>query len=116
MDHGVGTAGAGEPLNGGAMDMRGVWLSGLRSWASANDSVRELWLFGSRATGGSRPDSDVDLAVALMPPKGNTDWVLGNYFAFESEWKRQLEEIVGLHVSLEPLVPGTDADPKVRGS
>src|SRR5260370_11274880 len=26
-----------------------------------------------------------------------------NYFAFESEWKRQLEEIVGLHVSLEPL-------------
>ena len=26
------------------MDMRGEWLSGLRSWASANDSVRELWL------------------------------------------------------------------------
>jgi predicted nucleotidyltransferase len=62
--------------------MRGEWLSGLRSWASANGSVRELWLFGSRATGGSRPDSDVDLAVALMPPKGNTDWALGKLFCF----------------------------------
>jgi hypothetical protein len=30
-----------------------------------------------------------------MPPKGKHDWALGNYFALESEWKRQLEEIVG---------------------
>jgi predicted nucleotidyltransferase len=80
------------------MDMRDEWLSGLRSWASANDCVRELWLFGSRATGQSRPDSDVNLAVALMPAKGKHDWALGAYFDFESEWKRQLEEIVGRHV------------------
>jgi hypothetical protein len=25
---------------------------------------------------------DVDLAVALMPPKGNTDWALGKLFCF----------------------------------
>jgi predicted nucleotidyltransferase len=98
------------------MDMPEDWLSALRLWAGANDSVRELWLFGSRATGHSRPDSDVDLALALMPPKGNTDWALGNYFAFESEWKRQLEQIVGRHVSLEPLVLGTDEDAMVRAS
>jgi predicted nucleotidyltransferase len=98
------------------MDMQDDWLRGLCSWASANDSVRELWLFGSRATGKSRPESDVDLALALMPPNGKHDWALGNYFAFESKWKRQLEEIVGRHVSLEPLVPDTDADTTVRGS
>ena len=42
------------------------WLRGLRSWASAND-VREFWLFGSRATGCSRPESDADIALALIP-------------------------------------------------
>src|SRR5437763_659106 len=90
------------------MDIRNEWLSGLRSWANANDSVRQLWLFGSRATGRSRPDSDVDLALALMPG------ALGNYVALESKWKRQLEEIVGCHVSLEPLVPDSDLVEIVR--
>jgi hypothetical protein len=33
----------------GAMDMRDEWLRSLRSWASGNGNVRELWLFGSRA-------------------------------------------------------------------
>jgi predicted nucleotidyltransferase len=37
---------------------------------TANDSIVELWLFGSRARGDSRPDSDVDLALALIPPNG----------------------------------------------
>ena len=31
------------------MDMRDEWLHDLRSWASKNESVRELWLYGSRA-------------------------------------------------------------------
>jgi predicted nucleotidyltransferase len=92
------------------MDMQDEWLCGLRSWASANDSVCELWLFGSRATGKSRPESDVDLAVALMPAKGKHDWAAGNYVALHSEWKRQLEAIVGRHVSLEAISPGTDED------
>jgi predicted nucleotidyltransferase len=96
------------------MDMRDEWLCGLRSWASGNDSIRQLWLFGSRATGRSRPDSDVDLAVSLMCPVGNHNWALGNYFAFHSEWKRQLEAIVGRHVSLEVIEPGTKEDAEVR--
>ena len=94
--------------------MRDEWLCRLRSWANGNDSIRELWLFGSRATGRSRPDSDVDLAVALMPPNGKHDWALGNYVDLHSEWKRQLEAIVGHHVSLEPMLPGTDEDASVR--
>jgi uncharacterized protein len=96
------------------MDIRDEWLHGLRAWAAANENVRELWLFGSRARGDAREDSDVDLALALMPPEGKTDWALGNYFCFESQWKRQLEAIVGRAVSIEPLVPGTDSDARVR--
>ena len=99
-----------------AMDMQDEWLSRLRAWAQANESVRQLWLFGSRATGWSRPDSDVDLALALMPPKGKHNWALGNYFALESEWKQQLEEIVGRHVSLQSLVPGSDLIEIVQSS
>jgi predicted nucleotidyltransferase len=88
------------------MDMRDEWLRALRSWASANDSVRELWLFGSRAQGGSRQDSDVDLALALMPPTGKTDWALGAYFAAaEDKWKPQLQEIVRRDVDLEVMIP-----------
>jgi hypothetical protein len=56
---------------------------------------RPLSLYSGAISPSSRPDSDVDLALALMPPKGKHDWALGNYFALESEWKRQLEEIVG---------------------
>jgi predicted nucleotidyltransferase len=96
------------------MGMRPEWVNSLREWAQANDNVRQLWMFGSRARGEAREDSDVDLALALMPPDGKHDWALGNYFAFESEWKQQLQAIVGHDVSIEPLVPGEAADVRVR--
>ena len=85
-------------------------LLALRSWAAANENVRALWLFVSRARGDAQEGSDVDFALSLMPPLGKTDWALGNYFRFESEWKRQLEAIVGRAVSIEPLVPGEYLD------
>ena len=95
------------PLDDGAIEMRDEWLCGLHAWASSNSSVRELWLFGSRADGSSRPDSDVDVAIALMRATDNTDWALGAYFALHSVWKQQLEAIVGRHVSLEAILPDT---------
>jgi predicted nucleotidyltransferase len=85
-------------------------------WASENHSVRELWLFGSRAKDALGPDSDVDLVVALMPPKGKIDWAFGNYVALGDQWSRELDAIVGRHVSLEAIVPGTDGDAAVRRS
>jgi len=96
------------------MDMREDWLEKLGLWANRNGNVRELWLFGSRATGRSNPDSDVDLALALMPATEGTDWALGAYFALHSDWKLTLEKIVGRHVSLEAIIPGTKEDAAVR--
>jgi predicted nucleotidyltransferase len=96
------------------MDMRPEWVRGLREWAVRNDAVRQLWLFGSRARGDSQPESDVDLALTLMPPDGKHDWALGAYFALETEWKQQPQAIVGRDVSLEPLVPGEPSDARVR--
>ena len=96
------------------MDMRDEWLYGLCSWAQQNDSIRELWLFGSRAGGTSRPDSDVDIAIALTAPRGKDDWALGNYFALGDQWQEELKAIVGRHVSLEVILPGTPKDAHIR--
>ena len=37
----------------------------LKAWASANTRVARLWIFGSRAKGTSRRDSDLDIAIEL---------------------------------------------------
>jgi predicted nucleotidyltransferase len=87
------------------MDMQDEWVRGLREWASKNGNVRELWLFGSRADGSSKPDSDVDIGLGLMPPDGDHNWAFGNFLALSSDWRRELEKIVGRHVSLEPITP-----------
>jgi predicted nucleotidyltransferase len=90
------------------------WLSGLRAWASKNGSVCELWLFGSRADGTSRLDSDVDIGIGLMPPSGNHNWALGNFAALKGEWQSELEAIVGRHVSLENITPDNPGNARVR--
>jgi predicted nucleotidyltransferase len=94
------------------MDMREEWLHGLWAWASANGNVQELWLFGSRADGHARPDSDVDIAIALMPAA----FAYGNYVALGDGWQRELEAIVGRHVSLEATDQNTDEDACVRST
>ena len=55
------------------------------------------------------------IAVLMLTTDG-TDWALGNYFAFHGHWKRQLEAIVGHHVSLGVTMPGTPEDEAVRRS
>jgi predicted nucleotidyltransferase len=87
------------------MDMRDEWLRGIAEWASKNESVREVWLFGSRAEATSGIDSDVDIGLGLMPPIGSHDWALGNFFALKPRWQHELEKIVGRHVSLECITP-----------
>jgi predicted nucleotidyltransferase len=83
------------------MDMQEEWLRGLRAWASSNGNVRELWLFGSFSKGCAHPGSDIDISLTLMPADGKHNWAEGNYYALHSEWKRQLEAIVGRHVRLQ---------------
>jgi hypothetical protein len=67
--------------------------------------------FRESCDGAARPDSDVDIAIALVPASEGTDWALGSYFALHNNWKQELETIVGRHVSLEAIIEGT---PKIR--
>lgn len=86
----------------------------LRAWGEANRAGRQLWLFSSRAQGLARPDSDVDVAIALMTAIGDHDWALGNYMALGAGWQRDLARRLGMPVSLEGIVPDTDGDEVVR--
>ncbi|WLB57474.1 nucleotidyltransferase family protein [Bradyrhizobium japonicum] len=96
------------------MDMREEWLRDLAGWTSNNGSIRELWLFGSRADDTARPDSDVDLGLGLTAPVGDHDWARGNYYALGDQWQRELEAIVGRHVSLEAITPDEPGRAVVR--
>jgi predicted nucleotidyltransferase len=91
-----------------------VFIKGLREWAEANGNVKELWLFGSHAKGTSRFESDVDIAVALIPPQGKHNWAYGNYVVQQPQWKEQLETIVSCKVDLCMIEPGTSLDVEVR--
>lgn len=77
---------------------------GLREWAEANGNVCQLWLFDRTGE-----NSDVDIALALRPGDGRTDWAL-----LRGEWNRQLKGIVGRDVSIAVIEPGEDADVRVR--
>jgi uncharacterized protein len=70
--------------------------------AAAAHDVTNLRVFGSVARGEDRPDSDVDLLVALPPHMGLLG--LGRVQA-------ELEAILGTKVD---LVPGSDLKPAVR--
>lgn len=66
-------------------------LDAIRDWAQNDPYVQEVRVFGSRAKGRARIDSDLDIAITA------TD---GNYARFDVEWKNVLSEVTGLKIGL----------------
>lgn len=93
-------------------------LDNVIAWAQGNGAVSELWLFGSLGPkGGAHVGSDLDIGIVLMPPKkANRDPAYGALADLGLIWQAELEEIVGRHVSLEHLMPGTDFDVRTRST
>jgi predicted nucleotidyltransferase len=96
------------------MDLPADSVELIRQWAARTNGVREVWLFGSRAKGTSRPDSDVDLGIYLMPATPTSDWALARYFAEGDAWQRDLEGLLGRPVSLEAVIPGGPGHEEVK--
>jgi predicted nucleotidyltransferase len=96
------------------MDMRDKGIAALRAWATNNDCALELWLFGSRAKGTSDPDSDIDIALTLMPPSGKTNWALAAYVEAFDDWKAEFRAAVNWSVSLVAIGPKFEMDDTVR--
>lgn len=92
--------------------MKAEWVAAIIEWAAQNTHVDEVWLFGSRAKGTARPDSDVDLCLRLRP--GGS--ALGAYFALGDRWQQELGQVLGRHVSLEAMEPGSPEEAEVHST
>jgi predicted nucleotidyltransferase len=90
------------------MDLEPERIIALRSWAANNNTIREFWLFGSRAKDTAKPDSDFDLAIYLMPETDNTNWTFAKFVEYQGLWKKQLERIVARPISLCVIEPGEE--------
>lgn len=89
----------------------------IRSWAARHSKIRQVYLYGSRARGESRPDSDIDLAIVMDAP--DADEAYGMW----SGWHSDFEKDPDLHISakidlqwyhvdagLERVSPGVERD------
>lgn len=76
------------------------------SWARTKPLVKRVLIFGSRARGDHRPDSDLDVAIELDPSAisgtdGSGSWAT---WMFETEgWKEELQSLVPFEVDLQQL-------------
>jgi hypothetical protein len=78
------------------MDLPADSVELIRQWAARTNAVREVWLFGSRAKGTSRPDSDVDIGIYLMP----REWRLARASLHQGDYPPwQLQGQAHLHCS-----------------
>jgi hypothetical protein len=97
--------------------LRPDWRQNLIEWATGNDAVTEMWIFGSRGPKALADDSrDLDIGITLVPAIGNDNWALGNYWALGDGWQAELADIVGRKVSLQAMVPGNKGDVEIRST
>jgi predicted nucleotidyltransferase len=85
------------------MDLTEQQVRYIQEWAERTGVVQTVRLYGSRAKGGARPDSDVDLALTLST---------GNYVRFANEWQNELSNALFLKVMLKQY--NSPADDTVR--
>lgn len=71
--------------------------SATRAWAKDVPEIRAVLLFGSRAKGNPRPDSDWDICVVVDGDSGNT-WY-GIWCSKKKEWKKQFCKACDLPLS-----------------
>jgi predicted nucleotidyltransferase len=87
-------------LNGLPMNLMPEQQQSIALWAASIEWVKEVRLFGSRAKGQSRPDSNVDLALTVVKEGIEDDDPAGFYYYKWAEWGRQLTRLLrlGAHV------------------
>ena len=66
----------------------------LAKWAATKPTIKALYVFGSYARGGARPDSDLDLAFAFV----DVDDSLSEMIMNAAAWKAELCNLTGLVV------------------
>ncbi len=79
----------------------------LRQWAGSTHEIQRMWLFGSRARGTGRADSDIDVAIEIFGWDSDDPDIRGEALAnwiFNADgWRDQLRSSSPLPVDLNPV-------------
>jgi predicted nucleotidyltransferase len=76
----------------------------LSRWAAGKPLVGRLWIFGSRARGDHRPESDIDVAIELDLSAAHGVDESGGLATWMSDtkgWDEELEALLPFEVDLE---------------
>lgn len=89
----------------------------LVKWAERTPLVGKLWIFGSRARGDHRPDSDIDIAIELdmTAAQGVDDSGGLATWMFDADgWEDEIEALLPFKVDLEQFL-GSDTPTVQKG-
>jgi len=73
-------------------------------WAAEIPELRRVWMTQSRAKGGHRPDSDIDIAIELEPV-GDSEETLTRWLFHAHLWESQLQRRIAAKIDLEWFDP-----------
>lgn len=77
----------------------------LRRWAASKPIVERVWIFGSRARGTNRPDSDLDVAVQHGLKRGDSN-LFTTGLSEPSAWRAELQPKARLTLDIQSYIPG----------
>ena len=81
------------------MQLTDEQLAIIITWAKKTPEVQAVFLYGSRAKGTAKPDSDVVLALSI---KGlEATWRFAKFISHRRGWRAELEAALGLAMQLE---------------
>jgi predicted nucleotidyltransferase len=74
----------------------------LRAWAQTQPLVKRAFIFGSRARGDFRSDSDLDVAIEIHLGADDSN-ILSTWIFEEDEMKENLQKLIPFKLQLELL-------------
>jgi len=86
----------------------------LHAWAVATPCVRKVCIFGSRAKGTSRTDSDLDVAVEI-DPVGSDESAYVSWFHLKKSWQTELQGQLPIKLDLEWFDPAGSTPTIAKG-
>ncbi len=75
----------------------------LGRWAETKEQIRELWIYGSRAKGTARTDSDLDIAYQISPLSTEEE-KMEFWENVLPKWKQETQELSPWPIHLETKI------------
>lgn len=72
----------------------------IKEWASSNPLVKRAYLYGSRAKGDHKEDSDIDIAIEIDTEKGDSN-TLATWTCNAEKWRQELQPLLKYKLHLE---------------